>query len=342
MFKEDSTGLSVNRRTMLKGAGAGLGTAGGLGSAVQSVVATRTPTDEELDRLEDKQKVQTILSELGLRRIPNRDTAEVRELNSDGADMAVTTVEFDYGTLQVGRIGDGVHASFTFENAAGNAPRQYGEMPPEASASLMLSSPTEVEFTRMATERERSAILSSIPVRDDESVLTYVGTHTDGDFWVDVRDESAITETAETPRLDDDEMLQYTVDAGMSSQDIVTDEHQFTDISANDISVDAISGPARAIADVVLDVLKVETIDELQDTCGDEIGGCVADLVGSLATCYKCAPACTVGASATAGIICFLCVFGICSQLLTGYSCGNAADCVTESDDIPDISIPFL
>lgn len=327
---------------MLKGAGAGLGTAGGLGSMVQSVVATRTPTDAELDLLEGKQKVQTILSELGLRRIPNRDTAEVRELNSDVSNMAVTTVEFDYGTLQVGRIGDEIHASFSFENAAGNAPGQYGKMPEGTNASLMMSSPTEVEFIRMATERERSVILSSIPVRDDESVSIHVGTHTGGNFWIDVPDETAVVETAETPGLDDDEILRYTVDAGMSSQEIMTNEHQFVDISQSEISVDAVSGPAKAIADVVLDVLKVETINELQDSCGDEIAGCVADLVGSLVTCYKCAPACTVGASATAGIICFLCVFGICSQLLTGYSCANAADCVTEGDEVPDISIPFL
>ena len=335
MAKREPDDSGVDRRTMLKGAGAGLGTVGGFGSVVQSALATRTPTDEELDRLESEPKVQTVLSELGLRRIPNRDTAEVRELDGDGFEIAMTTVEFSYGKLQVGRMGGKLDAAFAFEGAAGDAPGQYGRMPEGVRAWLTASSETDTEFIRTATDRERDRLLAQVPTRDTEHVFAYTGTVTGGDFWIDVLDDDALTAAVDTADRDPGEGVRFIADAASVPSNLVTQE--FTDRALTGVETTVQkTGAVSEIVQEVLQFLAIESLDAAIDGCGDEMLDCSLSILFQIPSCLKCAPACTAGMGISGGALCFLCVFGICSWMLTGYSCINAVDCLTGSEKVPD------
>lgn len=338
MSEENSNGSGVNRRTMLKGAGAGLGTAGGLGGMVQSALATRSPTDEELDRLEAEQKVQTVLSELGLRRIPNRDTAEVRELDGDGFEIAMTTVEFDYGTLQIGRMGEKLDAAFAFDDATGRAPGEYGQMPEGVEAWVTASSETETEFIRTATDRERAELVTQTPTKDTDHVFAYTGTVTGGDFWVDVLDDDALTRSVDTEERGPGEGVRFVAGVASPPSSLVTQEFSDRALATADVTVEK-TGAVSEIVSEVIQFIAIESLDAAVEGCGDEMLDCAISILGQIPGCLKCAPACTAGMGISGGALCFLCVFGICSWILTGYTCLNAVDCLTGDDDIPDVPV---
>ena len=320
--KKKKKASSISRRSILRksAAGAGLSVAG----LAQPVFAQEDTDEDELGRLEALPEVQSILRELGLNEIPNGKSAKTTEVEGS-TDVAVTEVELDYGTLQIGEFDGETNAAFTFdaENSS-NTPEELSGVPSEADAWL-IGSETGAVFVRTATEGERDAILSSVPAEDTETTLVYTRSDIDG-FHVDVLDpiddhetpvEAGVTTEKERT---DSEFVRYEVSAA--------DEDSSMVLSSTEIEPETISGPAREVARQAAIRLGFESVDHATDTCGVPMTSCALGILTDIPSCLRCAPACTAGMGISGGAICFLCVFGVCSWMLTGRDCINAVRCV--------------
>ncbi|WP_137289733.1 hypothetical protein [Natronorubrum halophilum] len=349
MDDDSDSEYELSRRNILKQASVG---AAGIAGLSQPAFARRETSVDHVKRLESEAPVRSILRELGLSEIPHKDTAQTTELEGP-VDLAVTEIDFEYGVLQIGTVNDETTASFRFvgggetpdrQAASGQAgksrersrkgtqysvPEKYGELPAEADAWL-LGSDTEAVFLRTATSHERQKILSDLPVNDTETTLVYTRSDIDG-FRVDVvnhrEDYHGVSKRDAAADSDDKGILRYTVPTtGGGSTTASTAGFA---VASTQVEPQFISNPAKTVAKEIAKQLGFASLDAVSDHCGWAIGSCATGTLGSISGCAKCAPACLGSVSGVGAVICFLCVFGVCSHLLTGISCSQALDCVT-------------
>jgi len=154
-------------------------------------------------------------------------------------------------------------------------------------------------------------VLAVTPAADVENTLVYTGSEIDG-FQVDVLDpDEGLEQRAETAATADNEFVRYSVPTSGGSGAVA--------VEASRVEAEFISQPAKEIAKEALKQTTLTGINQVEDGCGVETFDCAISILGQISGCLKCAPACTAGMGVSGGVICFLCVFGICSWLLTGY-----------------------
>lgn len=345
---------NVSRRSLLKKSAAGA--SAGLAGISQPVMAKRETEKDELEKLGTMPEVRSILADLGYDEIPTHESAVTVEIEINDGKLTVVSVDFGYGSLQVGDLNGKTSAAFNFSDkmrpsvpgagkAKGNGvsrgrgeknghlsvPEKYSDIPAESDAWI-LGSETGTRFVRTATESERKEVLSSVSVRDGENTLVYTRSDIDG-FRVDVmnpevnelRGEVSV-QVADEPDESDGGMLRYEVPAA-SSGSITSMSAGFVSASGG-VEAQWISNPAKKVATEMAKELGFAGLDYVQDHCGWAIGGCVTGISGSISGCLKCAPACAGSVTGVGAVVCFLCVFGVCSHLLTGISCAQAVGCV--------------
>lgn len=341
-MNEDGSGENLSRRNVLK-KGA-LGTSIGITGLSQPVFAKEDTDDDELTRIERSAEVQSVLAELGYEKIPHRETAETKSFQGS-VTMSLTEVDFGFGTLKVGEFSGETSASFAFTADSDSEsrsrsrdgsedkldgspiPDEYSEIPSGTDAWL-IGSESEAVFVRTGTDAERDAVLSNAPAKDIETTLVYTRSDTDG-FYVDI--------------LDPEEALQLPENADVERQSIDTDDREFlrykvpvtsgagsVAVQSGEVQTQAISAPAKEIAKEALQTVAFESLEEVEDGCGAASLDCALGVLLDIPSCMRCAPACTAGMGISGGVICLLCVFGICSWLLTGMDCAEAVDCLTD------------
>lgn len=352
MRNDDSNSDRVSRRDILKKTS--IGATAGIAGVSQPVFAERNPDRDRLDGFESDPKVRSVLAELELDGIPRSATARTKEIEGP-VNLAVTSIELEYGTLQIGELNGEMSATLLFGNTdptdgkgktdqSGKGrkhgrrshpnrtlPDQYSEIPAESDAWI-LGSRDGATFLRTATSEERRTILSQLPVADTETTLVYTRSDIDG-FRVDVtnyrEDHDDVADLdLDTGSTAEDEtgMIRYTVPTTKSVS--VTALSMEATVASRQIQPQFISNPAKTVAKEIAQQLGFASLDAISDHCGWAIGSCVTGTLGSISGCAKCAPACLGSVSGVGAVICFLCVFGVCSHLLTGVSCAQAMDCV--------------
>ncbi|APX95300.1 hypothetical protein BB347_01015 [Natronorubrum daqingense] len=321
----------------------------------QSVIATRDTESDELEEFEALPEVQSILDKLGETGLPGVDAPETKELVGDTIELVVTEVEFEYGILQIGQINGETSAAFAFEwenpsngegnphrrdegrgNAHGrtNVPEQYREIPAGTTAWL-LGDDDETVFRRTATDREREVALTEVQVSGDQEAVAYTESDVDGIF-VNVFDTSE----------DELKAWRYVLPA----EDVATFDPESTEISSvgspeliahsdgvsGEVSVqfahDNIPDPREYAKDVI-----ETTLPGAAGDCGYEAGECVAGIITSISSCYRCAPGCAAGSTGVGAVVCVACVFAMCSHVLTGTSCvgpNGAVACLEDNGHI--------
>lgn len=326
---------SVSRRTVLRRTAAGA--SAGFAGVSSPVAARRDSKPDELRRLERTPEVGAILEELGYGSIPRKGTAETTSITADDLTLLVTEIDFGYGYLRIGRLNGETSAAFSFETdgESGDSggerpyvgggppmPEKYRSVPTDSDAWLV-GSETGATFVRTATGRERRTILESIPASDTESTLVYTRSDIDG-FRVDVLDDGDDPSVTDG----DDGFRRYTVPTTEATA--VSSMSAGFAVETSAVEVEWISRPARRVAREVAEQLGWASLQAVVDHCGIPVGSCVSGALGSISGCMRCAPACVGSPTGVGAVVCFLCVFGVCSHLLTGISCTNAVDCVTD------------
>lgn len=339
----DNNGDGINRRSVLKNSiGAGLGAAG----LVQPAIATRETTSDEIDWARSQPQVQLILDELGYDSFPEQATAETKELDTDKFDMKLVSIDLGYGKLNVGKVGDKTDASFYFnEDAASGgvtlpaigveppgstetAPRQKYQNLPQGADAWLLASEDETTFLRTATQTERQNVLTAIPGENHDETMVYTRSDLDG-FQVDVFNSDDEPETAS---MNNPEVSRYRVTpktGAMSAAQPATSEFVFNNAEVEQLaSPEFISRWGKEAAKELAQDLGFSTLDAILDSCGPDVAECVATMGSKIIGCTRCAPPCAGSPSGVGAVVCFLCVFGFCSQLLSAVPCANAAACV--------------
>lgn len=331
MEKENKSD-GISRRNVLRSCatGAGVGISGLSGNAI----AKRGANGSELKEFERTAEVQSILEELGLNRIPRRGTAETTELDGESFTLKTVQIDLGYGTLLVGSVDDEISAAFTFDSdAQKKAPnKKYDDIPTGVDAWL-LGTEDEATFLRTATDEEREAALSAASLDDHESILVYTRSDIEG-LHVDVLDPESVGISP-----DEYDVERVGADSTTDSTDVPTTEFIRYNIipeetTAASVSPESatfepefISSAAKVVAKKIIKSLGFAGLGSLTDNCAVKAVGCVASFSGSIAGCLKCSPACVGSPTGVGAVICVLCVFGVCSHLLSGVSCANAMDC---------------
>lgn len=326
----------ISRRKLLRNcsAGAGIGIAGLSGNAL----AAKPAEHKEIKKLEQSPEVRSILAEFGLKKIPNKETAETAEVNGDNFSLKTTKIDFGYGDLLVGDVNGDITTVFSFDETSGKqVPGSKYDDIPSGTEAWIYGSADGTTFLRTATATEREAALSTVSVKDVDSVITY--TRSDiNTLRVDVTDpEEAGLNPAEYELKSEPTTMGSVSES--NSTDVPTNElirfeitpggvdtASFSPESA-ELQPASISGPARVVAQKVATSLGLGSLGALTDSCEVKAVGCLASFVGSISGCIKCAPACVGSPTGVGLIICILCVFGVCGYLLSAYSCSVAMDC---------------
>ncbi|WP_124190423.1 hypothetical protein [Natrarchaeobius oligotrophus] len=322
----------VNRRKVLKKSATSTGI-GIIGSS-QSVFAARNTKSNEQKQLEKLDEVQLILNELEEEKLPGIEKFETIESNS--SDVVLTKVEFPYGTMRVGKVGNTIEAAFEFSDSensniySSKPPKKYREIPGEGG--WLLSDGDEIVFRRNATRQEQEAALAESSLEEDEVVDVYAESGIAGLKILSV-DESG----------DEFEVKEYIVHSDSDSASIVSTEISslkdteliaHSSASSDDLSTNVTHNSVPDPRDIAEEFIESESIDDPVYDCGTQLTWCVRSIAVTTSSCARCAPGCLGSPTGVGAAICVICVLATCSHLITGGVCIAAMDCLDENGHI--------
>jgi hypothetical protein len=315
-----------------------VGTGAGIAGFGGNALAKKPAGKQMVKQLEKAPEVRSILRDLGLKRIPNANSAETMELSAESFYFTATEIDFGFGDLLVGDVNGDISAAFSFADVSSvSTPSGRYDDIPAGSEAWLYGSDSGTTFLRTATDSERAAALDAVSVNDVESVIVYTRSDLTG-LRVDVTDPEVAGVDASQYELD----RQYdpaTVEAtDAPTNEFVrfeitpdTAEAQSLSVESAEFQAASISGAARVVAQKVATSLGLASLGALTDSCEVKAIGCLASFVGSIGGCLKCAPACLGSPTGIGAVICVLCVFGVCSYLISGISCANALNCFSNA-----------
>lgn len=279
-----------SRRDLLKGTGAGALSFGSVGIASGNDVSD----DQALRKLNQSERVQSILSELGDPELAIESLAQfaVRE---DGENFLGIRVETEFGELLYGENGSGdtgAMLQFTDDIAGISSAHKFGSVPPQTNA-VLLGRKDEAVFRREATEREAKLVKQSLNARVGDNVMIYTGSDIDG-FWIDIAPEGR---------------------KGAAKRYTVSFEGE---ISPKRENVETISGDRTP--EIFLD----DPQDAFED-CGAECSSCAA----GLGSCGRCYFTCAGSPTGIGIVLCVFCVKVSC-EIGTVAGCSFCIDCLQE------------
>jgi len=324
-----------SRRNILKGTvGAGIGTVG-----FSSEVFAKKPTDQEVfNKVRKSNKVQSILNELGEKNL-RYEGAETTELRGDSLSLKRVEFNLEYGSLLVGIVnGNQVDTAFEFNQESGRtAPNsEYSDIPKNTSAWLYAND-DEVIFYRTATTKEKEAALSRIEKADDDNAIVYLMSGS-ANIYVEVPNPSEENINTDDINYSQDSDIDAHKDPDRQTHEIVRytiettqEDATFSPASGMVLASGVIDDAAREIVETVIQEAGFAGLDVLTDTCADESIACALGIAGQVSGCLKCAPICATSITPVTGALCVLCLFGVCSWLLTGATCLGAVDCYSSA-----------
>ncbi|SEL33539.1 hypothetical protein [Haloferax larsenii] len=326
---------NFSRRSILKGTvGAGIGTAG----FSSEVFAKKPPNQKVFNKVRKSNKVQSILDELGEKNLQYED-AETTELSGDS--LSLKRVEFDlgYGSLFVGLVNENqVDTAFKFDQESDRtAPNsEYSDVPKSTSAWLYAKK-DNVVFYRTATSEEKKAALSRIEKANEDNAIVYLMSDSTN-VYVEIPNPSEESISTDEINYSQDSDIDALNDPSQQTQKIVRytiettqEDGTFSPASATIQPSGVVDKAAREIAETVIKEAGFASLDELTDTCADETIACAVGIAGQVSGCLRCAPVCTTSITPVTGALCVLCLYGVCSWILTGASCIGAVDCFSNA-----------
>jgi hypothetical protein len=311
----------IGRRKMLKKSVAS-GSAVGVASLSQSVVAWKDSSKKKVAEMKSAPEVRSIVSELGWSRLPNNAETAKAALG-DSAEYVATRMELPFGTLMYGNMNGRRSAGLEFDtDNLSKAPKKYKNIPSGVSAWLV-GDTNEAEFIREATRQERNKILSSITVKG-KNPKVFTGSEIEG-FRVSTIDAPENIDS--WTKVKQAKRLQYDVEVSRGNAVSATST---TQLSKEDVTVTDVT--SQSIADDVRDLFG--DLGAVADDCGGKIFGCVTTFASGLVGCGGCAVPCAGSLTGVGAVLCFGCVFLLCSYLLTGVVCAGpngALDCLNKN-----------
>ncbi|ELY93190.1 hypothetical protein C482_19491 [Natrialba chahannaoensis JCM 10990] len=270
-------------------------------------------------------EVQSVLDELGYENIPRKYSAAKTDFGPEPNDATVTSVDFEYGALQVMEAGGSVLVNFTFESVEDVPSSEYRSIPiesiPAESDAWLYGHENGTLLYRTATPDERDNVQSLFPDGDLSEASIY--THEDTDrFFVERTDEKSL-------ESDETDPTSYHVSI---ENELVTPAPESSDgIGTRVVSGNPVKEAAERIARQFAKSLGWNSLDGVTDECAAAIGGCL-DGLWSTVDCYKCRPVCALGLTGKAAVVCFLCVGATCVNLKSASGCATAARCVDRNE----------
>lgn len=346
MYESSNSLNDVSRRSLLKKSA---GTSLGISGLSQTAAAWESVDSGVINKLRRSPEVRSILKELNRKRLPKE--GKTRTLTVDGhGEITTTKVEFKYGTLRFGALGENQTAVFDFDDITHPAiPSTFADIP-VGTEPILIANGEDVTVSREATKRERDLVLAAVPKRGERAT---VSTRSDLNGF-------QVTIAKNTSNVEDLEITQYFVEVPDDDFDpAVRDASNRLDAS-NPLSVSRseLTGEgnistqgikSKLIGDYVEGVLASNLGDELHE-CGSNCVGC-ADWIISLALdCRLCGPICSSGATGAGAVLCGVCVYQFCSDVDAMIGCADCIACAVEgnsswgSPSTPDIpeDIPGL
>ena len=164
----------------------------GLGASVSGTTAAKRPEradPEAIDEALDDPKVQSIMEELGFPKVlPNRSVTTTEA--TEEITVRVTHIPTQVGSITYGIRADGTtEAMFPFKDVRGRGllPEVYRNLP-QADSAILKGLEDDVVLTRLATDRERDAMLDDLDI-DPETASAYIDSKTE-EFTLKYTDEN--------------------------------------------------------------------------------------------------------------------------------------------------------
>lgn len=323
------------------------------GSTLFGTVVAEDVETEELERFANEPNVRAILRELGEDTIPESVETDKRRIEKSD-EFVMCKIKFPYGTLLVAEYDGRTGAMFTFGDDLSEAPAAYRSLP-DTDASLVVTETGDVEFKRLATEREKERVLAALDVDEDAvaSAMVYTGTAVDG-FRADVGMETADSDTTETRSyrltggpLDDfdpkrDRLRATRSNATAPSFSVERIEAAELNESPSETGDVGIASPSRreVIESLVLDYIAGHIATDLAEKLGPCGPSCVscADYASSLLLdCTTCRVVCGTGLTPQGAIVCVFCIYLWCGQdPLRAVDCARCPACLIEGEPPAD------
>ncbi|AGB17073.1 hypothetical protein Halru_2491 [Halovivax ruber XH-70] len=345
MSRKNADDSGISRRNVLR-ASAGT-TSAAVGVAGLSELVTAHDTNEnKLTEIERIPEVRSILGELGYEELPQPDSAETVELEYDSIVASVTVIDFGYGELHVGEADGQVVATFHFDangssiTTGQHKPIKKYQKIPDGTQAWLEGSVTGTKFYRTTTKDEREYALSRLSLENKEDASVYA-TGRANSFYIDVPRSSiagnpsepigdvARANTNAPQSADNGDIIRYKVTPTGTS--IASIRSAGTSHGANDVGTMIISNPikkaAEKVARNIIKTLGWESADQVDDSCGSKVGGCLDGILSTL-DCLKCKPICLGSPTGIGAVLCIACVMVSCSQALNTKSCALAVNCI--------------
>jgi hypothetical protein len=334
---EDSS--SVSRRSVLrKGAGASIG----ITSLSQTVAAWETADEGDINKLRKSEEVRAILKELGQGKLPKEGKTRTVSIGERG-EMKTTKVDFEFGTLRFGELGEERNATFSFDDINhSSVPPKYADVP-AGTDPILRATGKDVDLTREATPRERDAVLAAIPDEGDQSSV-FTESEFAG-FYVDVARNTSDPEKFEMERYQVQFEESNVNPALEGSREVLREGGEL----AASVEVESLGIKSKLIKEYVEGVLASNLGDELHE-CGSSCVGCVDWIISMALDCRLCGPVCTSASTGAGAVLCGICVYQFCNNVGQMVECADCIGCAVDGNsswsdpltpDIPE-DIPGL
>ncbi|RYJ08519.1 hypothetical protein ELS19_18590 [Halogeometricum borinquense] len=360
MSDDNSKSTSLNRRAILKGSAA---SAVGLAGLTQPAWAK--PTDSEIEQLEKDPNVKAVLEMLGRSELPSgiKKVSSTLGEGDNAPKLEFWEADLEYGTFDVGRLGERVNIVFTFsEDFRSDAPEKFQSIP-AGTDPLVGAIEGQAMVKRSTTDEEDAAIRAALPV-SESSVSTYTATSFEG-FYADVlvRNESdenltnqryqIQTATQNHPVFQESSgaIEDAVPDMNIQKQGIVDDTIELIEEGVNTDAVEGIKGslghkPWKKIPDaskkvddltksgiksVVAATIAGDAAEHAKEY-GDECVDCALGIHSLAVDCRKCRIFLTTSVSAVGAISAILfvaCIYNFCNLPKTVDTCGTCINGIT-------------